>query len=206
MPARDVTVALQRLADGHPSAADDLLPLVYDELRGLARSMLGKRAGSHTLQPTALVHEAAARLLVKDSPQWASRAHFFAVAAIAMRQILCNHARGKRALKRAAPGQRVTLADAAAPTDPSRAIDVLELDEALGRLDAMDPRQARLVELRFFGGMTSDEAAHVMGISTATAEREWRAARAWLSGELRSGEAEDRTDGGGGKGGKKGAR
>jgi RNA polymerase sigma factor (TIGR02999 family) len=144
--------------------------------------MRDQRSG-HTLEPTALVHEACVRLLGQSEVSWQSRAHFFAVAAKAMRQVLANHARGKKAAKRRPPGERVTLGEAASD-DSGVDVDLLALDGALTELAAMDDRQSQLIELRFFGGMTIEEAAHVMGISTATAEREWRMARAWLSARL----------------------
>ncbi len=141
------------------------------------------QGSGHTLQPTALVNEACVRLLGPSDTSWQSRAHFFAIAAKAMRQVLANHARGKRAIKRRPPGERVTLSEVASDDSPIDA-DLLSLDEALTRLAALDERQSQLIELRFFGGMTIEEAAHVMEISTATAEREWRMARAWLGAEL----------------------
>ncbi len=174
-------------APGDPPTAEQLVPLVYDELRALARSYLRQRARGHTLQTTALVHAAFVRLLGRTTVEWQSRAHFFAVAAKAMRQILSNHAREMRAAKRGGGWVRVTLNEAdVAPKEAE--LDVVLLDELLTRLAELDERQSRIVELRFFSGMTLDEIAHVLETSTSTVEREWRAARAWLSAELRKGE------------------
>lgn len=177
----DVTGLLAELGAGHPSAAERLLPLVYDELRGLARGMMRGGAAAGTLQPTALVNEACIRLLGVHDPGWNGRAHFFAVAATAMRQILASHARAKRASKRSAPGHRVTLSGT---PGVERDVDLLALDDALSQLAALNPRHARLVELRFFGGLTMEEAAQLMGVSVSSAHRDWRAARAWLGARL----------------------
>lgn len=178
-----VTVALRRLADGHPSATHELLPLVYDELRRLAQSNLEMKSPSHTLQATALVHEAYLKLVGRVDVAWESRAHFFAVAAKAMRQILSNHAREKRAEKRGGERLRVTLHDAVA-TSAKSDFDLLEFHDVLERLAQLDSLQSQLVELRFFSGMTVEEIALVMNSSPATIKREWRAARAWLNSEL----------------------
>jgi RNA polymerase sigma factor (TIGR02999 family) len=178
-----VTVVLRRVADGHPSATHELLPLVYDELRRLAQNNLAQQSPGHTLQATALVHEAYLRLVGRDDVAWQSRAHFFAVAAKAMRQILSNHARDKRAQKRSGDRLRVTLNEAVAESG-SNDWDLLELHDALEKLTELDPLQSQLVELRFFAGMTVEEIALVMNSSPATIKREWRAARAWLNAEL----------------------
>jgi RNA polymerase sigma factor (TIGR02999 family) len=160
-----------------------LLPLVYDELRRLAAAYLRRERPGQTLQPTALVHEAYLRLL-KDKPgRWQNRAHFCAIAAHSMRQILIERARARGALKRGGIQARVTLDDGLLPSD-SPAIDVLAIDEALHRLEAIDAEQARLVELRFFGGLTIEETAEAMNISAATVKRHWTMARAWLAREL----------------------
>ena len=189
-----VTQLLTEVGKGHASAADQLLPLVYDELRALASSYFRRQRPDHTLQPTALVHEAYAKLVGSGGEDavgsaWTSRAHFFAVAAKAMRQILANHARDRRAAKRSGEWNRVTLSDAVTPT-ADREFDLVSLDEALAQLSELDERQARVVELRFFAEMNMKEIAHVMEVSVSTVEREWRRARAWLSGRLRgSGES-----------------
>jgi len=164
-------------------AVNALLPLVYDELRRLAAAYLRRERPGQTIQPTALVHEAYLRLL-KDKPdRWQNRAHFCAIAAHSMRQILIERARARGALKRGGVQARVTLDEGLLAAD-SPHIDLLALDEALQRLEAIDPEQARLVELRFFGGLTIEEAAEAMNISAATVKRHWTIARAWLAREL----------------------
>lgn len=162
---------------------DALLPLVYAELRRLAAGYLRREKPGQTLQPTALVHEAYLRLM-KDRPdRWQNRAHFCAIAAHSMRQILIERARARGAAKRGGARPRVTL-DEALVAGADRSIDLLALDEALERLAALDPDQARLVELRFFGGLTVEETAEAMNISPATVKRHWTVAKAWLSREL----------------------
>jgi RNA polymerase sigma factor (TIGR02999 family) len=162
---------------------DSLLPLVYKELRRLAAGYLRREKPGQTLQPTALVHEAYLRLM-KDRPdRWQNRAHFCAIAAHSMRQILIERARARGAAKRGGARHRVTLDDAFAAGE-NRSIDLLALDEALERLATMDPEQARLVELRFFGGLTVEETAEAMDISPATVKRHWTIAKAWLTREL----------------------
>jgi RNA polymerase sigma factor (TIGR02999 family) len=164
-------------------SVDTLLPIVYQELRRLAASYLRRERPGQTLQPTALVHEAYLRLL-KDKPdRWKNRAHFCAIAAHSMRQILIERARARGAQKRGGAQPRVTL-DEALVAGGDRAIDLVALDEALERLAAIDPEQARLVELRFFGGLTVEETAEAMDISPATVKRHWTVARAWLAREL----------------------
>jgi RNA polymerase sigma-70 factor (ECF subfamily) len=187
-PDQDVTELLAQAGAGDSTAASRLMTLVYEELRGVAGGYLrGQRAG-HTLQPTALVHEAFLKLTDKTNPRWNDRAHFFALAARAMRQILIDHARGKDAAKRGGGGgegawRRVTLDVAVAPSGHTD-IDVLALDESLETLARLDPRQAQIVEMRFFGGLTVQEAADVLGVSVPTVELDWRMARAWLSRRL----------------------
>lgn len=162
---------------------DALLPIVYEELRRLAASYLRRERPGQTLQPTALVHEAYLRLM-KDRPErWQNRAHFCAIAAHSMRQILIERARARAALKRGGAQPRVTL-DEALVAGGEQSFDILALDRALQRLAAMDPEQARLVELRFFGGLTVEETADAMSISPATVKRHWTIARAWLAREL----------------------
>ena len=164
-------------------SVDSLLPLVYQELRRLAASYLRRERPGYTLQPTALVNEAYLRLL-KDRPdRWQNRAHFCAIAAHSMRQILIERARARDAQKRGGERARVTL-DEALVAGGDRSIDLVALDEALERLAALDPEQARLVELRFFGGLTVEETAEAMNISPATVKRHWTMARAWLAREL----------------------
>lgn len=162
---------------------DSLLPIVYQELRRLAASYLRRERPGQTLQPTALVHEAYMRLM-KDRPdRWQNRAHFCAIAAHSMRQILIERARARGAIKRGGGGPRITLDDALV-AGGERSIDLLALDQALERLAAMDPEQARLVELRFFGGLTVEETAEALDMSPATVKRHWTIARAWLAREL----------------------
>jgi RNA polymerase sigma factor (TIGR02999 family) len=166
---------------------DALLPIVYQELKRLAASYLRRERPGQTLQPTALVHEAYLRLM-KDNPErWQNRAHFCAIAAHSMRQILIEKARARGALKRGGAQPRVTLDESlVAGAEPS--VDLVALDRALERLEAIDPEQARLVELRFFGGLTVEETAEALDISPATVKRHWTVARAWLARELGNGE------------------
>ncbi|HEY7504342.1 MAG TPA: sigma-70 family RNA polymerase sigma factor [Gemmatimonadales bacterium] len=193
---RDVTTLLQAWGRGERAALDELLPLVYGELRRQAARRLRAQPEGHTLQATDLVHEAYLRLVDRGGAgaDWHDRSHFFAVAARAMRSILVDHARARRTAKRGGGAPALTLgaADAAsAPADQSSdpRVDVEALDEALTRLAALDPRQARVVELRYFGGLSIGEAAEALGVSHATVEREWRTARLWLRRELVAGGA-----------------
>lgn len=185
LPGRsdDATRILSRLADGDGHAADELLPLVYEELRSLAAAFMRAERTGHTLQPTAIVHEAYMRLVQSQNMQWTNRAHFMAVAAGAIRRVLIDHARRTNAQKRGGERQRVALADDARVAKAPD-VDLLDLNDALDRLAAMNPRQSRLVELRFFGGLTNEEVAGVMGLSRATISDEWAFARAWLAKEL----------------------
>lgn len=182
---------LSDMQSGHRSAAEQLLPLVYDELRGLADRFLRRERRDHTLQPTALVHEAYLRLVHQDRVQWQGRAHFYAVAAQAMRRILINHARARDANKRGGERERVTLCDGNLPPSDhdsirsfSEPVDLLALNDALHRLERMDERQCRVVELRFFGGLTVEEAAEALGISQRLVKLDWKMARAWLFQQL----------------------
>ena len=184
----DATGILAAASAGDPAAADRLLPLVYDELRAQAARYLQSERPDHTLQATALVHEAYLRLIDQTRVQWKDRVHFFAMAAVMMRRVLVNHAKARHAAKRGGAGLRLTLDDSAA-AGVGRDIDLVALDEALQRLSALDPQQARLVELRFFAGLTAAEAAGVMGISERTLHREWAVAKAWLHAELCKGNA-----------------
>jgi RNA polymerase sigma factor (TIGR02999 family) len=187
----DVTRLLNSLAAGDRHAASDLLPLVYDELRRLAAHKLSNEQPGQTLQPTALVHEAYLRLVGSDGgqqPHWDGRGHFFAAAAEAMRRILIENARRKKAARRGGGRERVSLEDFHRVSDPHT--DLLAIDEALTRLAAEEPDKAELVKLRFFGGLSTPEAAAVLGISDATAERWWAYARVWLFRELKTGDDE----------------
>jgi RNA polymerase sigma factor (TIGR02999 family) len=179
----EVIRILSAAEQGDPSAAEQLLPLVYDELRRLAARKLSQEKAGHTLQPTALVHEAYLRLLGgHDTRSFQGRAHFFAAAASAMRRILIDRARRKQTQKRGGGMRRQDLDAVAAPEDDD---ELLALDEALERLAAKDPEKARLVELRYFAGLTGEQAAEVLGISPSTADRHWAYARAWLQAEVR---------------------
>ena len=180
---QSVTDLLQAWASGDQTALDDLLPLVYDDLRRQARRFMRAQPAGHTLQTTALVHEAYLRLVGQSPVEWNGRAHFFGVAAKAMRSILVDHARARVAAKRGGSPRVVTLDDAAGVA-PQRGVDVLALDDALGRLAELDARKSKLVELRYFGGLGIEEAAAVLGVSPATVKREWTTARAWLRREL----------------------
>ena len=179
-----VTQILKQLDCGHASAAERLLPLVYEEMRGLAESFFRLQPSDHTLQPTALVHEAYLRLVNQTQIQWTGRAHFYAVAARAMRQILINHAEKRRALKRGGEWRRITL-DESSTSSGATAVDLLALNEALEELERLDERQCRVIELRFFGGLSVDEAASVLGLSSRSVELDWQMARAWLYNQLK---------------------
>jgi RNA polymerase sigma factor (TIGR02999 family) len=178
-----LTQLLMAWSDGQRDALDQLVPLVYDDLRRLAAGYMGRETPGHSLQPTALVHEAYVRLIDQRRVQWRNRAHFFGVAANMMRRILVDHARKVRANKRGGAAERVTLTadDVAAP---EQSFDVLALHESLERLAAFDPQQERIVELRYFGGLTIEETAEVVGVSPATVVREWTIAKAWLRTDM----------------------
>jgi RNA polymerase sigma factor (TIGR02999 family) len=186
---KTVTRCLDRLGRGERSGADELLPLVYEELRALAAVHLKRERPDHTLQPTALVHEAYLKLVDQTRAEWRGRSHFFAVAAEAIRRILVDHARVKRAVKRRAPGRRVTI-HAELDAEASGDFDLTELDDALNRLAELNQRQSKVVSLRFFGGLSVEETAQVLGVSEGTVKGDWRVARAWLERELSAGTAE----------------
>jgi RNA polymerase sigma factor (TIGR02999 family) len=178
-PSR-ITLVLDRIGQGEKQASRDLLPLVYDELRRLARARLGRENPGQTLQPTALVHEAFLRVTGGTDPGWDGRSHFFGAAALAMRRILVEQARRKAMMRRAGAEQRVEV-DLAVEPPTDR---LLQMDEALKRLEQNDPRKGRIVNLRYFAGLTTEETADVLGVSTSTVEREWRFSRSWLQREL----------------------
>jgi len=180
----DQTLALRELitSDGRKSA-EQLLPLVYDELRALARSRMAREAPGQTLQATALVHEAYLRLIGNADPGWNGRGHFFGAAALAMRRILVEQARRKARIKHGGGKQAIELSDAILAIDPPGA-DVLAIDEAISRLEKEDPRKGKIVNLRYFAGLTVKEAAVALGLSVGTLEREWRFIKAWLQVEL----------------------
>jgi RNA polymerase sigma factor (TIGR02999 family) len=180
----EVTRLLSAMEHGDPGAAEQLLPLVYEELRKLAAQKMAQEKPGQTLQATALVHEAYLRLVNTDQPQrWDSRGHFFAAAAEAMRRILVENARRRRSRKRGGELQRIDLPELArwAANDP---IDLVALDEALRKFEALYPEKAQVIKLRFFAGCSLEETAQLLGISRATAERRWAYARAWLFGQL----------------------
>lgn len=175
----DITRLLDELAEGRPQASDQLFPLVYEQLRGLAASYLRAERPDHTLQPTELVHEAYVKLVEPGTDQPRTRAHFQALASRVMRNLLVDHARKVGSQKRGGDLQRVPLTNLEIPEAPSSA-EVLEIDGLLNRLAALDARTARVVELRFFGGLTNDAIATATGVSLTSVERDWRFARAWL--------------------------
>lgn len=185
MQEKEVTVLLKQISGGDEAAPERLLPLVYDDLRRLARSYFANEKTDHTLQATALVHEAYIRLVNWENVSWQNRAHFFAVAAEVMRKILIDHARRKNAQKRAGGGQKILL-DEAVSFSKNKELDLVKLDEALETLEKLDKRQARIVELRFFGGLSIEETAYVLKISETTVKREWTFAKAWFQRELQS--------------------
>ena len=179
----DVTTLLHAWSAGDRSARDQLVPLVYDELRRRAAAHLRRERRNHTLQPTALVHEAYLRLIDQRQVNWKNRAQFVGLAAVMMRRILVNHARDRGAGKRGGDMQKVPLSEADEPGAPQD-VDVIVLHEALDQLGAIDPRKSRIVELKFFGGLTVEETAEVLKIAPITVMREWQKARAWLYCEL----------------------
>jgi RNA polymerase sigma-70 factor, ECF subfamily len=180
----EVTLLLSELAKGNHAAESKLIPLVYDELRRMADRYMRREREDHTLQATALVHEAYLKLVEQHSVDWKSRAHFFGIAAQVMRRVLIDHARGHIREKRGG-GQQIVPLDEALVFSPERSAAFLELDSALDRLAAMDARQAKIVELRFFGGLTVEEVAEILAISPKTVKRDWSVAKAWLHGELK---------------------
>jgi RNA polymerase sigma factor (TIGR02999 family) len=178
-----ITAILARASEGDSASAAKLLPLVYDELRQIAASYLSHEASGHTLQPTALVHEAYLRLVGSDR-QWRGRAHFLAAAAMAMRRVLVDHARRKATVKRGRGALRVHL-DNGLPAGLRRELYALELNELLERLGSLNERKSRVVEMRIFGGMTLEQIAEVLGVSRSVIHEDWTVARAWLAAELR---------------------
>lgn len=190
-PQQEVTELLVAWSDGDRAALDALMPVVYDELRRLARNHLSRERADHTLQTTALVHEAYLRLIDQRSVNWQNRAQFFGIAAQMMRRILINHAKDRHAQKRQGYAAKVSLEetmrvslDEAVSFFEKREVDLMALDEALNGLAALDPQQAQIVELRFFGGLTIDEVSEVLNISPATTKREWDSAKLWLRRQL----------------------
>ena len=182
-PGSDVTILLKAWSEGDREALDELMPIVYSELHRLARAKLQGERADHTLQTGALVNEAYMRLVDQTRVRWQNRAHFFGTAAGLMRRILIDHARERRSAKRGGGATRVELDEALGAAEATD-VDVLALDAALVKLEQLDPRQCRLVVLRFFGGLTIDEVADIMEMSSGTVKREWNAAKLWLRREL----------------------
>ena len=182
-PSIDVTQLLKQLSNGNQDVLAELIPQVYDELRRLAAYHLRQERSNHTLQATALVHEAYLRLVDQRHVDWKNRSHFFGVAAHLMRRILLMHARQHHAAKRGGSAQKISLDEAVIFTR-ERSAELLALNELLIRLAELDPQQARIVELRFFGGLSVEETADLLGISTATVKRDWAMAKAWLAREM----------------------
>ena len=180
-----VTRLLVEWQNGSQKALDSLIPLVYQELRAIAGRYLSRESPSHTLQSTALVHEAYFKLIGQRRVHWQNRAHFFGIAAQMMRRILVDHARHHARDKRGGPAPKLSLDEAVATVELEPDVDLLALDEALTSLAGIDPRGARIIELRFFSGLTLDETAEVLGISAGTVKRDWSTARAWLYREMR---------------------
>jgi RNA polymerase sigma-70 factor, ECF subfamily len=186
----DVTSLLNKLAAGDQDAAAQLIPLVYEELRHLAARRLRQERPDHTLQATALVHEAYVKLSAQRDAKWQNRAQFFGVASQVMRRILVDYARGQQRVRRGGKQQKVSLDDVLL-VSPDRTEEVLAVHESLSRLEKLDARQARTVELRYFGGLTIEEIAEVVGISTKTVMRELKVAKAWLYGDLKERDADN---------------
>lgn len=179
--SKQITALLADWSEGDQAALEQLMPLVYDELRQMARRYISKQPSGHTFQATDLIHEAYLKLARHEEQGWRNRAHFFGVASKAMRHILVDHARAKQSEKRGGRPEMVTLAEQAVSAD---AKEVLALDDALNTLAKLDERKSRIVELKYFGGITNDEIAEVLGVSTETVKRDWRFARTWLLREL----------------------
>ncbi len=180
----EVTEMLARIEGGDEAASDALLVVLYEELRGLAQGFFNRRSPGETLQPTALVHEVFLKLTRGARIDWESRGHFLAVAAKAMRQILANHAERRRTKKRGGDRARVTLAGIGETPSPEAQVDLIDLDDALGKLVAVSPEQARIVEMRFLAGGSEEDVARTLGVSARTVRRQWRMARAFLRAEM----------------------
>lgn len=183
-PKVEISELLQAWSNGESGAADEIMPLVYDELRRQARRYLRRERANHTLQSTALVHEAYIRLVGQRDVTWQNRAHFFGIAAEMMRRILVNYALRSGRVKRGGEAVTIAIDEGFQVADNSSDVNLIDLDEALDRLAGLDSRQARVVELKYFGGLSIEETAEVLGISNATVKREWNMAKAWLRAEL----------------------
>lgn len=182
LPDKVVTQLLDELSRGNREAMAELMPLVYNELHKLARHHLGRERPDHTLQPTALVHEAYVRLIGQDRIQWQSRVQFYGVASQLMRRILIDYARSRCAEKRGGPVRTLSLDDVIVSSE--QAVELVALDDALSALAVIDPQQSRIVELRYFGGLTIEQTAKVLDVSPATVKRDWNVAKAWLHREI----------------------
>lgn len=180
MTEKPITKLLQELRNGDRQTMDEILPLVYDELRRLAKNYLSRERSNHTLQPTALVHEAYLRLLGQKEIEWQNRAHFFGISARLMREILIEHARGRNRQKRGGEFKTQIALDEAVSFAQQNQLDVVAVDDALSKLEKLDERQAKIVEMKFFGGLTVEEIAEVLSISPATVKREWSSAKLLL--------------------------
>jgi len=180
----NVTQMLKEWSGGNMDVLDSLMPLVYEELRRQASRYLRKERAGHTLQTTALIHEAYIKLIDQKSVEWQNRAHFFAIASVAMRRILVDHARERHRSKRGGEAENLPLDEALQISANEKSVDLIALDEALNRLAKFDSRQARVVELRYFSGLSNDETAEVLGVSNATVRLDWNLAKAWLKQEI----------------------
>ncbi len=188
--SENVTQLLVNWRNGQPEAFDQLLPLVYDELRRIAKRHMSRERAGHTLQTTALVNEAYLRLISQQNHEWQNRAHFFAIAAQVMRHLLVDHARSRQYAKRGGGAIQVSLNEGAAVAE-EQSLDLLALHEALNQLAQVDERKARIVELRYFGGLSTEETAEVLGLSEITVKREWLKAKAWLFRQLSGSSADE---------------
>jgi RNA polymerase sigma-70 factor (ECF subfamily) len=180
----DLTQMLIRLTEGNTEVVNEILPVIYDELRSLAGNYLRRERENHTLQPTALVHEAYLKLIDQKNVRWQNRAHFFGIAANIMRRILVDHARKHTAEKRGGAGENLPLEDELIIVSEGKSAELLALDEALENLAKIDPQKSKIVELRYFGGLSVEETAEVLGVSEITVKRHWRMAKAWLYGQI----------------------
>lgn len=183
-PPPDVTELLHEWSQGDPSALERLIPLVFEDLRQIASRLFKRESEGHTLQPTALVNEMYFRLMDQKTIRWANREQFFGVAALLMRRILVDYAKGRHAAKRGSGAVKLPLEDALGLSDSQKDIDFVELDQALSRLEELDPRQSKIVQMRYFTGLSHEEIAELLGVSVTTVKREWSTAKLWLRREL----------------------
>jgi RNA polymerase sigma factor (TIGR02999 family) len=182
--SQNLTQMLVQLSEGNSQMVEDILPLIYNELRKLAGNYLRRERSDHTLQPTALVHEAYIKLIDQTQVKWQNRAHFFGIAANIMRRILVDYARQHKAEKRGGAAEKLPLEEEILIVSEGKSAELLALDEALENLAKMDPQKSKIVELRYFGGLSVEETAEVLGVSEITVKRHWRMAKAWLYGQL----------------------